>query len=72
MPDTPPGRGRQLPTQFPSHLRDQRFWEELGRTIATFGFLEEVLAKAILLLRGTREYREDEIRAAYVAVSNEA
>jgi len=54
-----------FPTQFPTHLHDPQFWEELGRTIATFGFLEDVLAKAIFSFTGTREYREDEIGAAY-------
>jgi hypothetical protein len=54
-----------LPKEFPTHLHDPQFWEELGRTIATFGFLEDVLAKAIFSFTGTREYREDEIGAAY-------
>src|SRR6185437_10357810 len=54
-----------LPAQFPTHLHGPQFWEELGRTIATFGFLEDVLAKAIFSFTGTREYHEDEIGADY-------
>lgn len=36
-----------LPKLFPTHRHPSYFWETLGRTIATYGFLEEVLAKAI-------------------------
>ena len=30
-----------LPDRFPTHLHESVFWEELGRTIATFGLLED-------------------------------
>ena len=50
---------------YPTHSHDPKFWEALGRTVATFGFLEEVLAKAIFALTGTREYPESEIEGAY-------
>jgi hypothetical protein len=36
-----------LPASFPTHRHSAAFWENLGRTVATFGFLEEVLGKAI-------------------------
>ena len=33
-----------------------QFWEQLGRTVATYGFLEEVLGKAIFAFTATRNY----------------
>ncbi|WP_043620276.1 hypothetical protein [Ensifer sp. ZNC0028] len=55
----------KVPSDFPTHLHASEFWEELGRTVATFGFLEETLGKAIFALTATREYPEDEIQKAY-------
>ncbi|MCI0466534.1 MAG: hypothetical protein L0Y57_05950, partial [Beijerinckiaceae bacterium] len=40
----------KLPAQFPTHLHPPAFWEALGRVVATFGFLEETLGKAIFPL----------------------
>jgi hypothetical protein len=57
----------KLPPSFPTHAHSPQFWEQLGRTIATFGFLEEVLGKAIFAFTGTRNYSPDEIDAAYQA-----
>ncbi len=57
----------RLPDAFPTHLHEGRFWEMLGRTVATFGFLEEVLGKAIFALTGTRPYEPAEIQEAYEA-----
>ena len=37
----------------------------MGVQIATFGFLEEVLGKAIFALSATQKYKSDEIDAAY-------
>lgn len=45
-----------LPDLFPTHAHPPKFWEALGRTIATFGFLEEVLGKAIFAFTGTRRF----------------
>ena len=36
-----------LPKQFPTHKHEGAFWESLGRAVATLGFLEEVVLKAI-------------------------
>lgn len=55
-----------LPIDFPTHRHSSEFWEQLGRVVATFGFLEEVLGKAIFALTGTRRYEEHEIDEAYV------
>jgi hypothetical protein len=54
-----------LPPAFPTHLNSIEFWEHLGRTVATFGYLEEVLGKAIFALTGTVPYDEAEIQGAF-------
>lgn len=56
-----------LPDQFPTHRHSPQFWEQLGRTIATCGLLEETLGKAIFAFTATRQYDESEIDAAYEA-----
>lgn len=58
---------KSLPVLFPTHSHPALFWEQLGRTIATFGFLEEVLGKAIFAFSGTRKYDAHEIEGAYEA-----
>ena len=54
-----------LPDKFPTHSHEPVFWENLGRTVATFGFLEEVLSKAIFSFTATTQYEENEILKAY-------
>lgn len=54
-----------LPAKFPTHRHEGRFWESLGRAVGTFGFLEEVLGKAIFALSATKPYEPAEIDAAY-------
>lgn len=56
-----------LPKMFPTHRHEPEFWEHLGRAIASFGFLEEVLGKAIFAFTATRRYSQDQIDAAYDA-----
>jgi hypothetical protein len=56
---------RDLPPMFPTHGHPAQFWEALGRAIATFGFLEETLGKAIFAFTGTRTYSEQEAEEAY-------
>lgn len=56
-----------LPPMFPTHRHGPEFWEWLGRTIATYGFLEEMLGKAIFALTATRQYSREEVDAAYQA-----
>jgi hypothetical protein len=55
-----------LPESYPIHAHDAYFWKYLGRTVATFGFLEEVLTKAIFAFTTTTKYSEAEIEEAYV------
>lgn len=56
-----------LPEMFPTERHEPEFWEHLGRTIASFGFLEVVLRKAIFAFTATTRYSTDEIDAAYKA-----
>jgi len=53
-----------LPDRFPTHRHEAAFWESLGRAVATFGFLEEILGRAIFLFTATRPYTEAEIEQA--------
>ena len=55
----------KLPAQFPTHRHDPAFWESLGRAVATFGFLEEVLTKAIFSFTATKPYKPSEIDKAF-------
>jgi hypothetical protein len=55
----------KLPAQFPTHRHPAEVWEALGRVVATFGFLEETLGKAIFSFTATRQYPDTEIQAAY-------
>src|SRR5262245_3285678 len=54
-----------LPNTFPTNQHAGSFWERLGRAVATFGFLEEVLGKAIFAFTATRVYSESEVQKAY-------
>lgn len=55
-----------LPNGFPTHKHEAAFWESLGRAVATFGFLEEVLGKAIFSFTATRPFDGEEIQQAYI------
>lgn len=54
-----------LPKMFPTHKHEPMFWESLGRAVATFGFLEEILGKAIFAFTATQPYSEEEFQNAY-------
>ena len=65
MPPAPVNRD-DLPAKWPTHEGAPVFWEEIGRTVAAFGFLEDVLARAYFALTATREYAIiDEAEAAF-------
>jgi hypothetical protein len=55
----------RLPNLFPTHCHPAEFWEQLGRTVACFGFLEEILARAIFAFTSTRKYPPDEAEKAF-------
>lgn len=54
----------ELPSKFPTNTHDPAFWEILGRAVATFGFLEETLVKAIFAFTATKTYSEEEVQNA--------
>lgn len=54
-----------VPAQFPTHAHEPKLWEALGRAVATFGFLEQTLAKAIFALTGTKSCSEDAVSEAF-------
>lgn len=54
-----------LPENYPTHRHASEFWEALGRTVGTFGFLEETLTKAIFALTATTEVPEDRIEEEF-------
>ena len=53
-----------LPDLFPTIRHEPEFWEALGRAVATFGFLEETLAKAIFAFTATTPYSEEKAQKA--------
>lgn len=55
-----------LPAKWPTHRHAPEFWEQLGRTVATYSLLEEVLGKAIFAFTATRRFGTDaEAQKAY-------
>jgi hypothetical protein len=54
---------RNLPAGFPTHKRSPEFLEALGRAVAAFGFLEEILGKAIFAFTATKSISEHEVEA---------
>jgi hypothetical protein len=56
---------QQMPPDYPTHAHPPEFWEALGRTVATFGFLEEALGKAIFAFTGMRQVPEENAEAEY-------
>jgi hypothetical protein len=56
---------RNLPTHYPTHTHGAEFWEALGRTVATFGLLEETLGKAIFSFTATRHIAEDKVEEEF-------
>ncbi|ACM26547.1 hypothetical protein [Rhizobium rhizogenes] len=54
-----------MPKLYPTHLHKPSFWESLGRAVATFGLLEDALARAIFAFTGTRQYSESEVEKAF-------
>ena len=54
-----------LPAGFPTHRHSAAFWERLGRAVGTFGFLEELLGKAIFSFTAMKPYEAREVEKAY-------
>ena len=55
----------RLPSDWPTNRCPPEFWEDLGRTLAKFGFLEDCLKRAHLAITATRKY--DSVEAAQAA-----
>lgn len=58
----------QSEPDWPTHIFPKEFWENLGRTIGTFGLLEEVLVRAVFVITGMRrveniEKQDEEFKA---------
>ncbi len=53
-----------LPDFYPTNRHNSAFWEALGRVVASFGFLEKTLAKAIFAFTATKPYSEEEVKKA--------
>lgn len=49
------------PEGFPTHWHPPAFWEALGRAVSTFGFLEDILGRAIFTLSAARQVPEENI-----------
>ena len=68
MPGSPNKLNRNaFVPNYPTHAHPPGLWDELGRTVATFGFLEDVLVKAYFAITGTTSYEwetEEEAKAA--------
>ena len=46
------------PDSWPTHKAEPAFWEELGRAVATFGFLEDIIPRFLLAFEGSRDGRD--------------
>jgi len=53
-----------LPPRWPTHRHTPEFWEHLGRAVASFGFLEDTLRRAIIAFTGTRPVPPDQAENA--------
>lgn len=54
-----------LPELFPTHKHSAEFWEVLGRTVGTFGYVEQILKDAILAITAVQPVSEAEFGDAY-------
>jgi len=56
-----------LPHLYPTNFHAGEFWEALGRTIGTFGVLEETLVKAIFAFTAQRKVDPENAKEEYLA-----
>ena len=50
----------RLPEDWPTNRGSSAFWEQLGRSVATFSHLEDMMARAWFGLTATREFQDME------------
>ena len=56
----------RLPEHWPTNRGSSAFWGELGRTVATFSHLEDMMARAWYGLTATREFEDmEQAKAAF-------
>ena len=56
----------RLPEDWPTNRGTPAFWEELGRTVAAFTHLEDMLARACFGMTGSRQYANfEDAKAAF-------
>ena len=58
----------RMDPRWPTHACPAEFWEELGRTIAKFGFLEDCLKRANLAITATQKFKS--VEEATIAYQN--
>ena len=46
------------PDDWPTHKAKPAFWEELGRAVATFGFLEDIIPRFLLAFEGSKDGKD--------------
>ena len=56
----------RLPLDCPTNKGSRDLWEELGRTVASFGFLEDTLARTHLAITESRECNQDKIDEVFI------
>ena len=57
----------RLPEHWPTNRGSSAFWEQLGRTVATFSHLEDMMARAWFGLTATREFENmEQAQAAFL------
>ena len=55
----------RLPENWPTNRGSSSFWGELGRTVATFSHLEDMVTRAWYGLTATREFEDmEQVKAA--------
>lgn len=56
----------RLPEDWPTNRGSSAFWEQLGRTVATFSHLEDMMVRAWFGLTATREFEDmEQVEAAF-------
>jgi len=56
----------RLPEHWPTNKGSSAFWGELGRTVATFSHLEDMMARAWYGLTATRKFEDmEQAKAAF-------
>ena len=52
---------KALPEDWPTKKGAPEFWEELGKTVASFAVLEDIVARVLVAITGSSEYEDEEL-----------